>query len=74
MSANDFVFVLLRVDTDGYNYDADYPVEAVFRSIDAAYKCRDELIQDMVENDEIDASQSDEPDQLFEIKKMPIQD
>jgi len=71
MTANNYAFVLLRVDSDGYGFDTDYPVEAVFLSMESAIKYRDNLIREMIENGEIEGDQ--EPEELFEITKAHVE-
>ena len=69
MSVINYVYILLRLDSDG-GYDYDYPIEAVFSSLEEAEKYCYELITDMRENEEIDEETDD--DELFEIVSRPL--
>jgi hypothetical protein len=68
--ATNYVYVLLRVSDEGYGYDADYPIEAVFRSMEDAQQYRDDLITQMREDEEIDEHTDD--DEVFEIVSRPL--
>jgi hypothetical protein len=72
MGVTNYVYVLLRKDLfTGEGYDADYPVEAVFLSMEHALDYRDDLIKVMREDEEIDEDTDD--DDVFEIVSRPIE-
>jgi hypothetical protein len=68
MSVVNYVYVLLRVSDEGY--DADYPIEAVFRNMEDAQQYRDDLVAQMREDEDI--SEDTDEDEVFEIVSRPL--
>ena len=70
MSVTNYVYVLLRVSDEGYGYDADYPIEAVFRNMEDAQQYRADLFHHMRVQEEIDPDST--VDEVFEIVSRPL--
>lgn len=65
-----YVYVLMRVHEDGYGYDADYPIEAVFRRMEDAQQYRNDLFHHMKVEGDIDTDA--DIDEVLEIVSRPL--
>ena len=65
-----YVYVLLRVNDEGDGYDADYPIEAVFRNMEDAQQYRDDLFHHMKVEGDIDTDA--DIDEVLEIVSRPL--